>query len=168
MVCGHALLDVGRIDDAERELSEAYAIRRALHLDFQLLQNELSRAEVALARGNGKEARDIAANVAQRYHEKGLQPDEMAAHELMARAALAYGDDELAAQDFAPLLSLARGEHAEFNLQIDLLAARLALRTAPSEANRKAVEALLQKASEVGYERIAQATRKAMATDTPQ
>jgi len=165
MVCGHVLLDLGRVDEAEEELAEAYEKRVALHLNLQLLQNELSRAELALARDNGAKAHEIAADVASRYHERGLQMDEMIAREIMTRAALAMGDDARAAQDFAPLKNLARGEDEELNLNIELLAARMALRNEPSRANRAQLEGLLEKASRVGYERIATVTRNAITSE---
>jgi hypothetical protein len=88
--------------------------------------------------------------------------DEVAARELLARAALALPDAALAKSALDPALAVGAGDHLPLDLRLRLTALRLQLLTGDKEAARQAIDALRLEAEGHNYQIIARHAQEAL------
>ncbi len=159
MVCGVALIDAGRLAEAEERLREARKLRTDLKLNVQLIENTVAEAELSLAKGESKAAYEGASDAARRYAELDRKGKARAAQELMGRAALVEGDMDRAIEALRAARALEGAENIEAELRLSLLEARIANVRDHDEAAVEALGALANEAEARGYGRIAHEAR---------
>jgi tetratricopeptide (TPR) repeat protein len=162
MTCAEAMLDAGRLDEAEELLIEARSKRSKRKLTLLLVQNTMMEAELALARGNARGAHELASEAVDAYAAATLSMNEVAARELLARAALALPDAALAKSALDPALALGSADHLLLDLQLRLSALRLELLTGGGAQPRESIEALRVEAAGSGYVRMVRKAEEAL------
>jgi hypothetical protein len=165
VVCAETMLASGRIEGARELLALARATRTRLKLDLILMQNSFLDAEILLTEGKSREAFAIANELAEEYARKGLPSDEVVALDLVARSALAMGDQVQASKAVSKARKIGTNEYLEMEIELrltELLVGRSQTNEATTIA---ALQSLQGQARELGY--LAIANKIGAAVDAP-
>jgi serine/threonine protein kinase/predicted Zn-dependent protease len=163
MTCAEAMLDAGRLEEAEELLAKARIKRSGRkNLKTLLVQNTMMEAELALAKGKVRRAYELASEAVEAYAATTLLMDEVTARELQARVALALPDAALAKSALDPALAVGAADHLSLDLRLRLTALRVQLLTGDREAARQAIDALRLEAEKLGYVIIAKRATEAL------
>jgi hypothetical protein len=129
------------------------------------MQNSFLDAEILLTEGKSREAFAIANELAEEYARKGLPSDEVVALDLVARSALAMGDQVQASKAVSKARKIGTNEYLEMEIELrltELLVGRSQTNEATTIA---ALQSLQGQARELGY--LAIANKIGAAVDAP-
>ena len=131
-VCAEALIETGDHREAAIALDESVAIREKIGLDFLVAQSRVSRAELALSRGDPERGYSEATAAAEFFAGRRMGNDEALAREVAARAALRSGDTERAAKQIALATARRQGEGVQLAAAIAITAQMIAEKPDPA------------------------------------